>query len=193
MDSDENSRLEAAFQALEAGEYETALRLYSGLAENGSTRAQLALGWMFHVGKGISSDLDQAQKWYWRAADAGSAEAFYYLGVLKSKQREYGNAVAYFERAASENYMPAVYALGLVYDFGAGVAADKTKALQYYRRAAQMGHLFAQRVVGGAMMRGRLGLVQIPRGIALFTRAVIRAFLLAFRDPYSERLRVPGD
>ena len=39
-------------------------------------------------------------------------------------------------KAAKQDYFPALYMVGVSYDFGKGVDQDKAKAVEYYRMAA---------------------------------------------------------
>ena len=42
-----------------------------GLAELGVSNAQFALGLMYEIGEGVEQDIDQAVKWYGKAAEQG--------------------------------------------------------------------------------------------------------------------------
>ena len=63
---------EAAYQK---GDYATALRLWRPLAEQGNSRAQANLGYMFSIGRGVPQDYVQAHKWFSLSAAQGNAVA----------------------------------------------------------------------------------------------------------------------
>lgn len=73
-----NEGLAAARQ----GDYNTALREWRPLAQQGDANAQYHLGVMYHNGLGITKDYQQALDWYLRAARQGLAAAQYNLGVI---------------------------------------------------------------------------------------------------------------
>jgi TonB family protein len=64
------------------GDYESALRLWRPLAEQGNARAQNNLGVMYENGKGIPEDVAEAIKWYSLAAEQGYAGAQNNLGLI---------------------------------------------------------------------------------------------------------------
>ena len=55
--------IEQAFEAYRAGDYETAVRLYRPLAEQGDYRAQYDLGLIYDKGLGVPQDYKEAAKW----------------------------------------------------------------------------------------------------------------------------------
>jgi len=61
--------LEKAWEAYEKGDYATALREYSVLAEQGHAKAQLNLGLMYDNGHGVTRDYKEAVKWYRKSAE----------------------------------------------------------------------------------------------------------------------------
>ena len=185
----ESDDYDEAAALLEKGDYVAALARYRMLAERGSATAQVFLGWMHQLGRGVERDLEEAARWYKKAADAGSAEGQFYLGTLLCNQEEYQQAIAWLERAASQDYMPAIFRLGKMYDIGSGVTRDPEKAYRYLVRAARMGHLFAQRHIAGKMIRGRFGAKRIPEGLYNLGRVLWSAWRLASRDRNSDRIR----
>ena len=55
--------------AYDRGDYETALREFRPLAEQGNARAQNRLGLMYDWGSGVPRDRAEAAKWYRKAAE----------------------------------------------------------------------------------------------------------------------------
>ncbi len=83
--------------------------------ELGDKDAQLNLGLMYYQGDGVPVSIEQAQKWFMRAAEQGNAYAQYNLGWLMQKG-EVENASPYaaryyFELACKEGLEKACFAL----------------------------------------------------------------------------------
>ena len=68
--------------AAQRGDYTTALKEWTSLAEQGDAKAQLNLGVMNHYGHGVLQDYKTAVKWYILSAEQGYAKAQYNLGVM---------------------------------------------------------------------------------------------------------------
>lgn len=173
----------------EAGKYDEALEQYRALAERGSTQAQIFVGWMYQHGRGVAMNREEARRWYEKAAGARSPEGIFYLGKLCFIEQHYADAKRHFEDATAKNYSPAVYRLGRMYELGTGVPLDKHKAFKYFERAAQMGHLFAERAIAGRMIKGAYGALRIPEGLYRFVRALWLAARYMNRDEHDERIR----
>ena len=178
-----------ASDLFEQGKYEEAFAKYRALAEAGSITAQVFVGWMYHEGRGIKKDLDQAHQWYDKAADAGSPIGQFYLGMLYWIEKKYQKALEWLEKSASQGYSPAIYRLGTFYDLGEGGNLNKDKAYRCFERAARMGHLGAKKEIAVSMMKGHRGLLRIPQGVFVFARSLCKAITLAGSDPHSDRIR----
>ncbi|MHC4094404.1 MAG: tetratricopeptide repeat protein [Planctomycetota bacterium] len=61
--------------AYERGDFETALREFRPLAEQGLAEAQAFLGGMYANGLGVPRDDAEAAKWWRKAAEQGNAQA----------------------------------------------------------------------------------------------------------------------
>ena len=72
----------AGRRAFEKGDYATALKEYLPLAKQGDALAQIALGFMYHDGKGVAQDYKEASRWYRLAAEQGDAVAQSALGSM---------------------------------------------------------------------------------------------------------------
>ena len=72
-------------EAYKKGDYETAFREWSALAEQGDADAQNNLSAMYCKGQGVTQDFKEAVKWYRQSAEQGGADAQYALGGM------YGN------------------------------------------------------------------------------------------------------
>ena len=67
--------------AVQRGDYTTALREWKPLAEQGVAFAQYNLGVMYANGQGVPQNYKTAVKWYRLAAEQGDADAQIKLGV----------------------------------------------------------------------------------------------------------------
>ena len=68
--------------ATQNGDFATALREWTPLAEQGVANAQFHTGLMYYKGDGVPQDYKTALKWYTQAAEQGYANAQYHLGVM---------------------------------------------------------------------------------------------------------------
>jgi TPR repeat protein len=72
----------AGLPAFYSGDYATALREWTPLAEQGDALAQVILGLMYNNGEGVPQDHAEALRWYRLAAAQGYAEAQVDLGLM---------------------------------------------------------------------------------------------------------------
>ena len=135
--------LDEAQAAFKRGDYETALREFRPLAEEGDARAQHALGVHYMFGYGVPRDFTQAFKWFQRAARHGHAVAKYDLGLMYYRgegiERNFPEAFKWFFEAAEQSHAPAQYYVGLSYSGGQGVSRDLVEAARWMHRAAEAG------------------------------------------------------
>lgn len=149
-----NSRVdfEEGWASYEQGDYKTALREWTPLAEQGYKDAQFNLGLIYQNGKGVAQDHKAAAQWYRLAAKQGLAHAQNNLGVMY----EHGKGVTendqlafyWYKRAAEQALADAQFNLSIMYKKGAGVKQDHEKAAQWRQRAAEQGHAAAQSSLG---------------------------------------------
>jgi len=92
--------------AAKKGNFETALKEWRPLAEQGDSYAQYNLGLMYDYGEGVIEDDTQAVYWYRKAAEQGHAKAQYNLGVMYESGRGIAKddtqAVYWFRKAAEQ-------------------------------------------------------------------------------------------
>ena len=74
---------------------------------------------------------------------------------LNKVNKNYEEAVKWYEKAAEQGYPMAQVNLGLMYDDGRGVEQNYEKALELYRKAAEQGHITAQNIIGNMYENGR--------------------------------------
>lgn len=102
------------------------------------------------------SDVDAALADARGKAAAGDVVAQFSLGaMLYYGTPDTAQAVDWFRKAAAQQFAPAEFQMGQLYDFGFGVAQDDAQALAWYRSAAEHGSAPAQRSVGEFYTKGR--------------------------------------
>jgi len=107
--AEDHGLAEVAFQAgvdaYERGDYETALKEWRPLADQGYAGAQNELGAMYEEGKGVPQDYTEAVKWYRLAADQGVAPPQHNLGRMYATGRgvpqDYVQAHMWFSLSAA--------------------------------------------------------------------------------------------
>lgn len=131
---------DAANAIYQKGDYRTALRRLSRLAEQGDARAQSILGVMHANGQGVPRDDPEAVRWFRLAADQGNALGQFQLGSMFARGRgvpqDYTEASRWYRLAADQSYAPAQYELGFLYASGDGVEEDFVTAHMWFNLAA---------------------------------------------------------
>ena len=89
-------------------------------------------------------------------AASGDVIAQFSLGaILYYAGTDAAQAIEWIRKAATQQYAPAEFHMGQLYDFGFGVARNDREALAWYRKAAAHGDAAAQRSVGDFYQKGR--------------------------------------
>ena len=96
------------FIAAERGDFETALREWRPLAEQGDVIAQYNLGILFARGDGVPQDYVEATEWFRLAAEQGHKEAQYELGIYyelgQVGPQDYPEAARWYRLAAEQGH-----------------------------------------------------------------------------------------
>lgn len=89
-----------------------------------------------------------AMRWYGRAAEAGDAEAQFYLGYIHDRALHGANSVsealAWYRLAAAQGEVRAQFRLGLLFDTDPRLPRDPERAERWYEAAAAQGHAEAR-------------------------------------------------
>jgi TPR repeat protein len=141
---------------------------------------------MYQLGNGVQADLEEAEKWYLKAAETRHGKAEFCLATLFRQKGQQTAALHWFEKSASHGYAPGIYALGRIYLVGDGVTADREKAFRYFDEAAEKGHLYARTRIARDTILGRRGISRIPAGALLSIRTFLAVVKQSLRDPESE-------
>lgn len=128
---------------------------YEKAAAQHVPQAQWNLGEMFASGlPGIDPDAKKATSLCKRAANAGFAPASATLGALYAKANKHARAVHWWNLAAGQGDLEALFNLAQAYRLGLGVEKDEAKALECLLQAAQGGVAVAQSRLGLAYATG---------------------------------------
>ena len=123
---------EKGVAAFKSGDYATALKEWTPLAEQGNANAQYSLGIMYHNGEGVIQDYKTAAKWYTRSAERGFAVAQYNLAKMygqgKGVIQDYKIAVKWYIRSAEQGLADAQNNLAVSFALGNGVIEDNVYA-----------------------------------------------------------------
>ncbi|MGA2291007.1 hypothetical protein [Bradyrhizobium sp.] len=127
-------------------------------ALKGDPTAAYELGVRFAEGKGVGQNLDEAAKWYDRAAKAGVVPAIFRLGTLYEKglsvKKDLDIARRYYLQAAERGNAKAMHNLAVLAADGGGKGADYKEASQWFRKAADRGVADSQFNLGILFARG---------------------------------------
>lgn len=126
-------------------------------ANKGDVTAMFQLGYCYYFGSGaplcpsyrLGPKTKEAFPYLERAAQKGHVFAMYLVGNysfygLAPMIQDYEKARQMFEKAASKGCADAMANLGNIYSNGSGVKTDAKKALEYTRKAAELGSPAAQ-------------------------------------------------
>lgn len=148
-------QLQQGIEALEKEDYQTALKLWEPLAEQGNVSAQFNLGLMYHLmfqkdpmillDSNKSKVLPESIKWYKKAAKQGHVDAQLNLAVIyESMTANYAEAMKLYEKLAEQGNPAAQAKLGTIYlDSSKAerfeIKRDKVKAKKFFKQACNNG------------------------------------------------------
>ncbi len=138
--------------AANEGQYGTAFQEFSALAEQGDSRAQQALAWMYYEGQGRAKNFEKAAYWYAKAAEQGNVTAQINLAQMyaygKGVKQDFSIAARWWSELAEQGDRKAQSSLAGLYYHGNGKLRDLSKAFELWQQAAQQGVIEAQRNLG---------------------------------------------
>ncbi|MBR1229118.1 MULTISPECIES: tetratricopeptide repeat protein [unclassified Bradyrhizobium] len=127
-------------------------------ALKGDPTAAYEVGVRFAEGKGVAANLDEAAKWYDRAAQAGVVPAIFRLGTFYEKgmsvKKDADVARRYYLQAAERGNAKAMHNLAVLDADGGGKGANYKVASQWFRKAADRGVADSQFNLGILYARG---------------------------------------
>ena len=155
---------------------------YAAADQGGDAWASLALGEMYAVGDGVPQDVGQAQRLYYRAGNAGFADAFSLGGelYLNGNPPDYFQAKSWFEQAAQGGSPEGMAHLGWMYESGNGEPTDPARALSLFNDAAKGGSVDGMIFMASVYHEG-LG---VQMDLAISCQWFVRAAM--YENPYAE-------
>lgn len=151
---DHYNLIDICFEELGLMEYKVLAKNYLlDEAEKGNSVAQELLGECYHYG--IYQDLEQAEKWYTKAAAHGNAIAMLRMGFIyrfekriesreiAQQSQNYIDAAIWFKRAANAGQPNGCFWLGFCYNYGEGVKQDYNEAVKWYTKAIEKNNVNA--------------------------------------------------
>jgi len=127
-------------------------------ALKGDPTAAYEIGVRFAEGKGVPQNVDEAAKWYDRAAQAGIIPAIFRLGTLYEKglgvKKDPDLARRYYQQAAERGNAKAMHNLAVLDADGGGKGPNYKSAAGWFRKAADRGVADSQFNLGILYARG---------------------------------------
>jgi TPR repeat protein len=157
-------------RAAQSGDFVTALKEWTALAEQGDASAQYNLGQMYDKGQGVIQDYKEAMKWFRSSAEQGITKAQNNFGVVYAKGKgvgqDYKEAVKWYRKAAEQGNASAQYNLGAKYGNGQGVIQDNVYAHMWFNIAASNGDVGAVKYRDMAAKRMTAADISKAQGLA---------------------------
>ena len=163
-------------------DYEKAFEWFLKSAEEGNKFAQYSLGNLYYYGNGTDKDLSQAFQWYMKSAEQGQPYASYSIAQMYNKgeyvsqseenaQRYYKNALSGFLELESKNQADdnLFYKMGTMYKNGLGTQKDMIRAIEYFKRSAEMNNTNAKRTLALEYLSGEYLELDIEKGLKMLT------------------------
>ena len=147
--------------------YQKAFEWFERSAKQKNKFAQFSLANLYYYGSGIEKDLSQAFLWYQRSSSQGQPYAAYSIAQMyrygeyvtkdnDTAQRYYKQALSGFLKIESDDMAndDLFYKLGQMFKLGLGTDSDVTKAIEYFRRSAEMNNKNGLFEYGKALLIG---------------------------------------
>lgn len=163
-------------------DHERAFEWFLKSATKGNKFAQYCLANLYYYGNGVEKDLSQAFLWYQKSSSQGQPYASYAVAQMYSKgeyvtenediaQRYYKAALSGFLKLESKGQADdnLYYKLGSMFKKGLGTDVDMDRAIDYFKRSAELGNKNAKRVLALEYISGEHLEQDIEKGLAMLT------------------------
>ena len=148
-------------------DYEKAFEWFERSAKQKNKFAQFSLANLYYYGSGVEKDLSQAFFWYRKSAVHGQPYASYAIAQMYNKgeyvnqseetaQRYYKSALSGFLKLESKDQADdnLYYKLGSMFKKGLGTDIDMDRAIDYFKRSAEMNNKNGLYEYGKALLLG---------------------------------------
>ena len=166
-------------------DYEKAFEWFLKSDQEGNKFAQYSLANLYYYGNGVEKDLSQAFLWYQKSASQGQPYASYAAAQMYSKgeyvaenketaQRYYKAALSGFLELESKDQADdnLFYKIGVMYKNGLGTEADISKAIDYFKRSAEMNNKNGLYEYGKALIQGNHIEADLEKGLECVEKAM---------------------
>ncbi|MBR1752489.1 MAG: SEL1-like repeat protein, partial [Ruminococcus sp.] len=163
-------------------DYTEAFKWFEKSAMEGNKFAQVSLANLYYYGNGVEQSYEQAYNWYMTASNQGQPYAAYAVaqmyanGEYVSKDeseadRYYKQALAGFLKLEADNQADdnLLYKIGRMFKLGLGTEVDVPKAVDYFKRAADLGNRNAKRTMALEYISGENVEQDVDKGINMLT------------------------
>lgn len=148
-------------------DYQKAFEWFERSAKQKNKFAQFSLANLYYYCSGVEKDLSQAFLWYQRSSSQGQPYAAYSIAQMyrygdyvtkdnDTAQRYYKQALSGFLKIENNDMAndDLFYKLGQMFKLGLGTNSDVTKAIEYFRRSAEMNNKNGLFEYGKALLIG---------------------------------------
>lgn len=148
-------------------DYQKAFEWFERSAKQKNKFAQFSPANLYYYGGGVEKDLSQAFLWYQRSSSQGQPYAAYSIAQMyrygeyvtkdnDTAQRYYKQALSGFLKIENDDMAndDLFYKLGQMFKLGLGTDSDVTKAIEYFRRSAEMNNKNGLFEYGKALLIG---------------------------------------
>ena len=166
-------------------DYEKAFEWFLKSAQEGNKFAQYSLANLYYYGNGVEKDLSQAFLWYRKSSEQGQPYAPYAVAQMDEK----GEYVSQSEETAQRYYKVALsgfleleskdqaddnlfYKIGVMYKNGLGTEADISKAIDYFKRSAEMNNKNGLYEYGKTLIQGKYIEADLNKGLECIEKAM---------------------
>lgn len=151
-------------------------------AESGYAPAQYQLGQCYEEGIGVQRNLAKAFRWYWKASDTSRPAQ-----ERLNKDSYQGQLVKWLKKAVTRKDLPAtdlaeiMCMLGSCYMHGWGIDRDMKLAVEWWRKAAELGNAYANDCMGYCYSTGQGGLPKdVEQAFAHYMKAAEGGYTKAY-------------
>ena len=166
-------------------DYEKAFEWFLKSAQEGNKFAQYSLANLYYYGNGVEKDLSQAFWWYRKSSEQGQPYASYAVAQMYSKgeyvaenketaQRYYKAALSGFLELESKDQADdnLYYKLGSMFKNGLGTEADISKAIDYFKRSAEMNNKNGLYEYGKVLIQGKHIEADLNKGLECIEKSI---------------------
>ncbi|QYJ82949.1 tetratricopeptide repeat protein [Shewanella aegiceratis] len=138
----------AGLPECDTAECQEYFKAYTILTKRGHSDAMATLGELYYAGYGTEKDMEQAFKWFRRAAKFGNTTAQYKAGIMylqDSKDRDIDKGITLLKRSSKVGFSPSAFVLGKIYLGNELVKQDLAEADHWLAKAYELNNQEAQK------------------------------------------------